>query len=320
MKTNTNGSKMTTRDILRNTTLATSALLLAACAAGITKNPDVDRVRADLTALQSNPNLANQSPIAMQDAEQAVREAELPDADGTLTAHRVYLADRKVQTAKSLATAQYTVAQRKALSDQNDQVRLDARTREADIAKRDAGMAKRDADAAKQDAEAATRDANAARTQAGFAISDANAARTEADLAKSKNDALLAELSDLKAKKTDRGVQLTLGDVLFSSGRAELKAGSAVNLDKLVVALSGAPDRNITIEGYTDSLGSDDMNMALSQRRANAVSAYLTGRGIAASRITAIGKGEAYPVAGNEIAAGRQLNRRVEVTIQNPPQ
>lgn len=320
MKTKPNDMKSATQGFVRNTTLAVAALLLAACATGATKNPDVDRVRADLTALQSDPNLANQSPIAMQDAEQAVREAELPDADGTLTAHRVYLADRKVQTAKSLAIAQYTVAQRKALSDQHDQVRLDARTREADLAKRDAGVAKRDADASKRDADAAMRDANTARTQAEFAISDANAARSEADEAKSKNDALLTELSDLKAKKTDRGVQLTLGDVLFSSGRAELKAGSAVNLDKLAVALRGAADRNITIEGYTDSLGSDDMNMALSQRRANAVSAYLTSRGIAASRITATGKGEAYPVAGNEIAAGRQLNRRVEITIQNPPQ
>ncbi len=270
-----NAIRITGHTVLRNVTLASAALLLAACAADAVKNPDADRVRGDLSALQSNPELASRAPIAMKDAEQAVRDAEVPDTDTALTAHRVYIADRKVQTAKSLAQAQYAMDQRQALSDKSDQVRLDARTHEADAAK-----------------------------------------SNNIDL-KNKNDNLLSELADLKAKKTDRGVVVTLGDVLFSSGRADLKAGSAGNLDKLVTALREAPDRHVLIEGHTDSIGSDDMNLALSQKRADAVSLYLTGHGVESGRIAATGKGKAYPVAGNETAAGRQLNRRVEVTIQN---
>jgi len=271
MNIKTNPVRASVRAAFLNVTLVSSVLLLAACAEGPTKDPGADRVRADLTTLQSNPELASRAPIAMKDAEQSVRDAEIPDVDPALTAHRVYIADRKVQTAKSLAQEQYAMDQRKALSDKGDQVRLDARTHEADAAKR-------------------------------------------------KNDDLLAQLADLKAKKTDAGVQITLGDVLFSSGRAELKAGSAINLDKLVVALGQAPDRHVVIDGYTDSQGADDYNMTLSQKRADSVSLYLTGHGVDFGRITATGKGESFPVAANETAEGRQLNRRVEVTIQNPPQ
>lgn len=270
--------KTITQASLLNAALGVSVLLIAACAADATKDPGVARVRADLTAVQSDPHLANRAPVAMQNAEQAVRTAEMPSDDSTLTAHRVYIADRKVQTTKSLAQAQYAVDQRKALSEQSDQVRLDARTREADAA-----------------------------------------TNKNQDLT-NKNQDLLAELADLKARKTDHGIEMTLGDVLFSSGRSELKAGSAANLDKLATALNAAPDRRVTIDGYTDSQGGDDMNMALSRQRADAVSSYLIGRGVDSSRVTASGKGESLPVADNETATGRQLNRRVVVTIQDAPQ
>lgn len=254
--------------LLRRTAIASTVLLLAACAAGAVKDPGADRVRADLSALQSDPDLANRAPVAMQAAEQAVRNAEIAETDAKLSAHRVYVADRKVQTTKALAQEQYAMDQRAALSKQHEQVRLDARTHEADAANL-------------------------------------------------KNEALLAQLADLNARKTPRGIELTLGDVLFSSGRAELAAGSAANLDKLVTALKGDSTQHVEIDGYTDSQGSDGMNMALSQRRADAVSLYLTGHGVAASRVTATGKGEGYPVADNETASGRQLNRRVVVTLRD---
>lgn len=288
---------VTIHRLVAQATLAGTCVVLASCASAPLTDPGAIRVRSELSELQGDPRLASQSPVALKAAESAVREAEIASRDEALVRHRVYVAERRLHTAKALAEAQYAVSQRKALADQSDQMRLDARTGEADRATRAARLARGDADSARLAAEQA---------------------RAEAGAAQSRNDALVAELADLNARKTERGVQLTLGDVLFSSGRAELAAGSAANLDKLVAALGKSPERRLLIDGYTDSQGSDAMNQQLSQRRADAVSGYLSSRGVAASRITATGRGETLPVAGNEIAAGRQLNRRVEVTIQDP--
>ena len=124
-----------------------------------------------------------------------------------------------------------------------------------------------------------------------------------------------AELDALKAKPTERGLVLTLGDVLFDTGKAELNSGASRKLDQLVQFLNDQPNRNVEIDGFTDSVGSDAYNLDLSQRRADAVRSALIGRGIAAARIGSKGYGENYPVASNNEASGRQLNRRVEVVI-----
>jgi outer membrane protein OmpA-like peptidoglycan-associated protein len=116
----------------------------------------------------------------------------------------------------------------------------------------------------------------------------------------------------------DRGLVLTLGDVLFTSGRADLKPGAAGNLNKLVAFLNKYPDRSVSIQGYTDSVGSEDYNQGLSERRADSVKSYLAGQGISTMRLSALGKGRSDPVADNGSAAGRQQNRRVEVIISNP--
>ncbi len=135
------------------------------------------------------------------------------------------------------------------------------------------------------------------------------------EAATQKADALQAELDAMKAKPTDRGMVLTLGDVLFDTGKADLSAGAARTLDQLVQFMNEHPDRNVEIDGFTDSVGGDAYNLDLSQRRADAVRAALTGRGIAVSRVGTKGYGEGYPVASNNEASGRQLNRRVEVVI-----
>ena len=111
---------------------------------------------------------------------------------------------------------------------------------------------------------------------------------------------------------------LTLGDVLFESDKAQLKSAAAGNLNTLVMFLNNYPNRTVLIEGYTDSVGSDDYNQGLSSRRAESVQAYLVGQGIDRGRLTASGLGESAPVADNESATGRQMNRRVEVIISNP--
>ena len=130
-------------------------------------------------------------------------------------------------------------------------------------------------------------------------------------------DDLRRQLAELNARETDRGVVVTLGDVLFDTGKSDLKGGAVGNLAKLATVLNQYQDRTIVIEGHTDSIGSTEANYGLSNRRANSVKSFLVSQGISASRIAASGKGEDYPVADNGSAAGRQQNRRVEVIISN---
>jgi len=129
---------------------------------------------------------------------------------------------------------------------------------------------------------------------------------------------LETELADVRAKQTDRGWILTLkNELLFDSGGATLKSGAQRALDNVAQFLRKHPERDIAIEGFTDSIGSPDSNQRLSERRAQAVKDALTGRGIESRRIDARGYGPSFPVASNATETGRQLNRRVEIVI-NP--
>jgi outer membrane protein OmpA-like peptidoglycan-associated protein len=270
----------TTMDNVRlgRTLIATTvaAVLLAACAAAPVAPEGASEARAKLTQLQSNPSMANRAPLAIKDAEAAVRIAEQPEADESLASHRVFIADHKVEIAKAQAETSLSEDQRAALSAERETARLDSRTREADTAR--------------------------------LATADAVAETAE----------LQRQIDALQAKVTDRGVVLTLGDVLFASGKADLKEGAAGHLNQLVAFLREYPSRTVVIEGHTDSVGSDDLNQALSQRRADSVRSYLVRQGIDAARLTSMGAGESTPVAENESATGRQQNRRVEVIISNP--
>jgi outer membrane protein OmpA-like peptidoglycan-associated protein len=277
-----NGSVTNLRKTLIAATVA--SVLLAACAAAPLKPDGAAEARNKLTQLQSDPNLGSRAPLAIKEADAAVTAAEQPQADKDLAAHRVYLADRKVETARALAETRFAEDQRATLSAQREHARLDARTNEADAAKNQVATARMDA---------------------------ANSQQEAAELQR--------QIEALQAKTTDRGLVLTLGDVLFETGRADLKAGAAGNLSKLVAFLTKYPERTVVIEGYTDSVGSDDYNQALSQRRAESVRSYLVRAGIESGRLSASGMGKNDPVAGNDSAIGRQQNRRVAVIINNPP-
>ncbi|HRO59394.1 MAG TPA: OmpA family protein [Burkholderiaceae bacterium] len=124
-----------------------------------------------------------------------------------------------------------------------------------------------------------------------------------------------ARLAEIEARQTERGLLVSLGDVLFETGRAELLPPAYPRLDRLAEFLRQHPDRHLLVEGYTDSVGSDSSNLALSERRANAVRMALLQRGVEPQRITTRGYGESYPVADNSNAEGRAMNRRVEVVI-----
>ena len=121
----------------------------------------------------------------------------------------------------------------------------------------------------------------------------------------------------MEAKKTDRGMVVTLGDVLFDTNQAQLKSGGMRNVRKLADFFKQYPKRNVMIEGFTDSTGSSSRNQELSDQRVHSVRTALLDMGVSGDRITSRGYGESHPVASNNTTAGRQLNRRVEIVVSD---
>jgi len=284
------------RSIARLIVPTAALLLFAACATPLTAPQGADTARSKLTQLQSSPELSSLAPVELKEAETAVIAAEVPRKDGAYATHLVLIADHKVDIARARAQSRLYEDQRRALSEESERARLEARTREADRARADARYARADA--------AAARD-------------EADLARINTETAQLESADLQRQIEELNARETDRGLVVTLGDLLFETGRADLKGGATSNLDKLVVFLSEYPDRTVLIEGHTDNVGSDDFNFDLSKRRADAVQSYLAVRGVEAGRLSSAGLGEGSPIAGNDTATGRQQNRRVEIIISN---
>lgn len=127
----------------------------------------------------------------------------------------------------------------------------------------------------------------------------------------------LKAMQALNAKPSDRGQVITLGDVLFDTGRSDLKSGSRRDIQQLAGFLENNLERKVRIEGFTDTVGSESLNQALSERRADSVASALIQQGVDPARISTQGYGEEFPVAGNSTASSRQLNRRVEVIVSN---
>jgi len=284
--------------------IAVASVLLASCAVAPVRTTGADEARAKLTRLQSNPDLANRAPAAIAEADAAVRLAEQPQTDPGLGEYRVFIADKKVDIATAQAQTKFYEDQRAALEAQQQNARLDARTREVEVARDQTANAKADADAQKLVAAQARSDADAANA-------------TSAALADQTAE-LQRQIDALDLKVTNRGLVLTLGDVTFATGRAELLTGATGHLDKLADFLKEYTDRTVVIEGYTDSTGTQAYNQDLSERRAESVRGYLSAHGVAYGRLSASGKGMNDPVSSNASATGRQQNRRVEVIVSNP--
>ncbi len=133
------------------------------------------------------------------------------------------------------------------------------------------------------------------------------------DLAREQTLALQQQLEDMQAQITARGIVATLGDVLFDSGEAGLRAEATLSIDKIASFMRQYPERQAIVEGHTDNLGNDDFNLDLSRHRAYSVRSALVTRGISGARISTISRGESAPIADNNTTTGRQQNRRVEV-------
>ena len=295
--------KTLNRGLVRMMTAGAVAVLLAACATAPERPEAADAARTRLTELQADSQLASRAPVAINEAELAVRAAEQPHEDEALTQHLVFMADRKVAIAWAEAEQRLAEDQREMLAEQRDGARLESRTSEANRARGEAEVARGEAEFARGEAELARGDAEVARKATRKAQQDAVDLR--------------GEITELNAQATERGLLVTLGDVLFDTGKADLKVAQSSNLEKLASFLNRYEDRDVAIEGHTDDVGSADANVGLSQRRADSVRSYLVDHGVSADRLNTSGKGEGSPVASNDSEFGRQQNRRVEVIISN---
>jgi outer membrane protein OmpA-like peptidoglycan-associated protein len=277
-----------------NTKLLTAmgmALTLGACASMPQPNAALESARAAVQTAEADPNVNKYAALDLEAAKKdlAVAEEANQHHKDAEVAQPAYLATQNARLAQAHAATKADDARVAAGQSEREQIMLMARTREANNAKIAAANATQAKDAA---------------------LSQRDQANEEAARAQ-------AELEQLKATPTSRGLVMTLGDVLFDTGRSELKSGAGRKLDQLAQFLVEHPERRVQIDGFTDSVGSDSFNEELSQRRADAVKMALLSRGVDAARIGTEGYGKAYPVANNNDSGGRQLNRRVEVVIGN---
>ncbi len=313
--------------------IALAVFLAAGCANSQQEKIAKDRLELARTAYleaKTNRNVEAFAPLpfaeagkALQAAEQAKNAEEMEQLS--------YVAEKRSRIAVAVAEGRMAERDADRLSKETADIIAQKRTQEARIAQKEAENARLLAMAeaeravkAKKEAEEARSLASAEAERAAKAKDEAEqarmAARAEAEKAaraKAEADQLTKELSDLKAKQTERGIVLTIGDVLFATGKADLSSDALRSVDKLADFLQKYPNRNVLIEGHTDSVGSDEFNLTLSQKRADSVKEALISKAISEERITAKGYGKKYPVASNETAAGKQQNRRVEVIILN---
>jgi outer membrane protein OmpA-like peptidoglycan-associated protein len=301
-------------------TVLTAVILLAACSSAPPLNLGLEEARNDYRNAQANTKVVNLAAVELKQAGDALELANSASIRGDSVAtvnHLAYVAKQQVAIAEATAsqkTAELSVTNSAAA---RDKVRLEARTREADTATQSAEAAKLNAEAALRKAEAAQQQAMLDKQAAANALQGADASRQQAQNAEDRSRQLEAMLADMQAKKTPRGLVITLGDVLFDTNKANLKEGGVRNVQKLAEFFKQYPMRRVMIEGFTDSVGGNEANQVLSEARAASVRTALIGLGVSTDRIDARGYGETSPVASNASAEGRQLNRRVEIVLSD---
>lgn len=287
------------------------AAFIGACSSTPKTTSLLDQTRSAYQVAQSNPQVANYARLELNQAGDALERANAAARRDESTAEidkLAYLAKQKIALAEEVAKRKAAEAAVASAGRERDRTRLDLRTREADQASADADRSRQDAQLAKD--RAAQSDSQAALARASAADEQRKAMEAEARTA-----SLEAQLADLAAKKTERGLVITLGDVLFGVDQTRLTSDGMRTVQKLASILEKYPERSVLIEGFTDSTGTDAYNQDLSERRATTVRSALQDMGVARERISMRGYGEGYPVAANDTKQNRQLNRRVEIIV-----
>jgi len=301
-------------------------------AAGADAAADLAQLTGRLAALDADPALADKGALERWKARQSL--TALASAKSRERAHLLYVAQARITAAELAAQADAVLQQSAQLDRERDQIMLEASRRQAEAAQQEADRLRRQAMAREEEAQrladttaqerAVLEEQNAhsdAAAEQAMKLADARAeetrlARKEAELAAALtgDDKPRAPAAALPARAVGKKTLYTLPGNAFASGSATLAPSAIASLRSQFKAIGAK--KKLRVEAHTDDQGSDSANLALSQRRADAVRRALVSAGIAAARITAVGKGEAAPVADNASAEGRARNRRVEITVE----
>ena len=285
-----------------------------------------DTLRKALVALQNAQDYMRGGKSNSKQIETTAREAAQMAEDARLITVRKIVAEQRAReqadTAAAKAAAEQAEVQRRAEAE-----RAAAASRQAQEAQTAAERARREqaaAEAAKAQAEAARTAAMAERQRA---VADSERARVAAQQADQQRQQAEQEKTELRqrleqqlsmileTRESARGLIVNISDVLFDFNKYTLKPGAREKMAKVSGILLAYPGLQLKLEGHTDSIGTDEYNLVLSQKRADAVREYLVAQGVAAASVSATGLGKADPVASNETDAGRQQNRRVEMVV-----
>lgn len=287
--------------------LALAALTLAACAIGPIHDAALDDSRAYVYSVRSDPNVIAYAPVEIDSAVVAIRRAdEIAARNGSLNEIHDLAALARDRARLAQEITRTKVAEMAALVERQ-RVEVDARTRDAEFAQRAAREAQVQADSSRQLAASAQRQADNARLQA--AVTQ-QALPTEGGLRVMRD-----QLLDLEPRMMDRGLVITLTDIEFDRGAAHLRPAGQQAVTRLAAYLIARPELMISVEGFTDDSGEMRWNQQLSERRAFEVQSALASLGVEPRRIVVHGYGPAYPIAGNDTSAGRQMNSRVEIVV-----
>ncbi|MFK7816869.1 MAG: OmpA family protein [Gammaproteobacteria bacterium] len=254
--------------------------LMCSCASTPKSYTPLENARTALENTKNQPNISEVASVTLFEADEQIKKAE-----SALNKNDTTSADHHIY----LATRKQKIAQELLTKHQQEQKLANLKQQQLEMI------------------------ANARRNEA-------TRASSETRKAQQRIQQLEQALGQYKAEETSRGTILVINDLLFNSGGANLKPPSQRRLDPLVQYLQGNSQREIIIEGHTDSIGNPEVNKRLSLQRADTVKEYLVTRGIDSTRIETRGFGEEVPVATNTTNAGRSLNRRVEVVIKTPGQ
>ena len=321
--------------LLRLVLAAGTILWAAGCTTAPKKDLALEQVRSQLEELKSDEELSGYAPLALGEAERALRQAEAATGD-TQRIHLIYMADRRIQIARAVAQREQLDKEFIRLGDERNSMLVKASQMEAERARLEAERARMMSQATAEDAERAReeammaqqREAESARTAmqaieeaeqakalAASSETAAQLAKREAELAVEQADSLRRQLENLQLRQTESGVVVTLGDVLFETGEVQLRQEAMASLVEVVDLLQSEPEKKIRIEGHTDSTGDAATNLKISEQRANSVQEALVSLGVESGRVTIAGMGEDFPIASNETEEGRAQNRRVDVIL-----